>query len=45
MQSTQVHELGHSLAQLLGYGKPNTEDPYGVKLQDCYNQKLAGQNK
>jgi RHS repeat-associated protein len=35
----QVHELGHSLAQILNPKLANTEDPFGGKLEDCVNQK------
>jgi hypothetical protein len=45
MWGTQVHELGHSIADLLGLAKPNTEDPFGSKMQDCVNKRLATQVK
>jgi RHS repeat-associated protein len=45
MLATQIHELGHSLAQILGLAPKNLEDPFAGKLQDCVNQKLAQQAK
>jgi hypothetical protein len=38
--TTQVHELGHSLAQRLGRAPVNTEDPFAGRMQDCFNQTL-----
>ena len=38
MLANQFHELGHSLAKLLGLAG-NGEDPYGGRLEDCINQK------
>src|SRR5262249_46962080 len=40
--TTQVHELGHSLAQILGLAPKGTEDPYASKLEDCVIQKMLG---
>lgn len=37
----QAHELGHSLAGVLKLAEPNTEDPYGGRMQDCVNQEMA----
>jgi RHS repeat-associated protein len=41
MLGTQVHELGHSLAWMLKLASPNQEDPFGAKMQDCVNQRVA----
>jgi len=38
--TTQIHELGHSLAQMLGLAPVGTEDPYASKLEDCVIQKM-----
>jgi len=44
MITNQVHELGHSFAQLTGEAPVGGgEDPFGVKLQDCFNEKMASQ--
>ena len=40
--TTQIHELGHSLAQLLGLAPKGTEDPYASKLEDCVIRKMLG---
>jgi hypothetical protein len=42
--SNQVHELGHSLADLTNQFKVvNGEGPQGAALQDCFNRKSAAQ--
>jgi len=40
--TTQAHELGHSLAQMLGLAPVGTEDKYGTAMEDCVNQKMLG---
>jgi len=42
MLPNQVHEVGHSIAQLLGLAKPGSEDPYAGRLQDCFNNLSVG---
>jgi len=40
--TTQIHELGHSLGQMLGLAPVGTEDPYGARMEDCVIQKMLG---
>jgi hypothetical protein len=40
LRTTQVHELGHTLAWTLGLAPVGTEDPFAGKLEDCVNQKM-----
>lgn len=42
--NTQAHELGHSLAGLLGLADGWSEDPYGKMMEKCVTEKLNQQS-